>query len=64
MFPALRSAKISPGIASKIASKGARESAQPMIAQCGACSSSARALRTPLPQAEWSEAERPEGTQK
>ena len=36
VFPALRSTKISPGMASKTSSKGARESAQPMIAVWGA----------------------------
>ena len=33
VLPAFRNAKMSPGIASKIVSSGARESAHPMIAQ-------------------------------
>ena len=40
VLPALRSTKMSPGIASKIVSRGARESAQPMMAVWGAWPSS------------------------
>ena len=36
VLPALRSTKMSPGMASKTVSKGARESAQPMMAVWGA----------------------------
>mmetsp|Transcript_38338 Transcript_38338/g.68560 ORF Transcript_38338/g.68560 Transcript_38338/m.68560 type:complete len:233 (+) Transcript_38338:972-1670(+) len=45
VLPALRSTNRSPGAASKTASTGARESAQPMIAACGAWPWSTKAFR-------------------
>mmetsp|Transcript_16016 Transcript_16016/g.37838 ORF Transcript_16016/g.37838 Transcript_16016/m.37838 type:complete len:310 (+) Transcript_16016:1241-2170(+) len=44
VLPALRRTNISPGMASKTVSIGARESAQPMIAVCGACPDLTRAV--------------------
>ena len=44
VLPAFRSTKMSPGIASKTVSKGARESAQPMMAVWGACPSLTKAF--------------------
>ena len=53
VLPALRNTKISPGMASKTSSKGARESAQPMIAVWGAWPSwNSRRLERP---AKWTE---------
>ena len=48
VLPALRNAKISPGMASKTSSKGARESAQPMIAVWGAWPSFQQARGTAM----------------
>mmetsp|Transcript_62554 Transcript_62554/g.139678 ORF Transcript_62554/g.139678 Transcript_62554/m.139678 type:complete len:237 (-) Transcript_62554:605-1315(-) len=45
VLPALRKTKISPGIASKIVSMGARESAQPITAVWGACPDFTKAVR-------------------
>ena len=48
VLPALRSTKRSPGMASKMASNGARLSAQPMIAVCGDWPWSTSSRRKPL----------------